>query len=108
MTDKPRTPRDWLLHRHAGARPRLDAIRASVLPEPKITWPQFLGHVFIERRVYWSALAAVWIAIATLQLTRDFSPRNRDTVDSVPQATIALWLRQHDPHATIASISYYR
>jgi hypothetical protein len=108
MNDKPRKPRDWLLRRHADAMPRLDAIRTAVLPAPSLTWPQFWRHVFAEHRAYWSALAAVWVAIAALQLNRDFSSDSRNTSDPIPRSAIAQWIEQHDSHATIASIGYRR
>jgi hypothetical protein len=57
-----RTPRDWLLARHAPARPALDALRRSVLPEPPLDLRGFLRELFVPVRHAWLLLGVFWVA----------------------------------------------
>lgn len=57
-----RTPREWILDRHADAQPELDALRRSVLPEPPLDLRAFLRELFVPARQAWLALCLFWLA----------------------------------------------
>lgn len=64
-----KTPRELLLHRHAAAVPKLDAVRAEVVgslqPRPAATnWFSIAWQeLFWNSRRVWASLAAVWAAL---------------------------------------------
>lgn len=104
----PKTPRNWLLARHAPAQPQLDALRRAALPASAedITWREFLARLFRPHRVVWQALAAVWIALVAFQLSQP-STSHRATQPAVSAEAIAAWLRQSKTHEALAQISLH-
>jgi hypothetical protein len=106
MSDQPKSPRDWLLARHAGATPRLDELRRAALPTltPSLTWREFFGELFRPHRLAWRTLAAVWIVLLVFHLALGRpSPSSKPTPAPAPEAMIA-WFRQLQSHETLAHL----
>lgn len=70
-----RTPRDWLLARHAAAGPMLDALRGAALPEPRLGGREFLRELFRPARPAWTALAAVWLVLLVIRVAQPAPPK---------------------------------
>lgn len=113
MSD-PKTPRDWLLARHASTDAQLDALRRATLAQlpavatsdataVSLTWREALGELVRPHRVVWRALAVVWIAMALLQFTR---PDSRSPAALSPPSAEAFtaWLSQLKSHETFAQM----
>jgi hypothetical protein len=64
-----RTPREWLLARHADAEPMLDELRRAALPEARLSGLEFLRELFRPAWPAWATLAAVWIGLAVLDVS---------------------------------------
>ena len=103
MNPDHRTPRDWLLARHAAATPQLDTLRRAALPAPEITWREFLREIFRPNRLAWRSLAAAWLLLVLFHLTHTRPARDPKTVAPSPEA-VALWLNQLKSHETFAQI----
>lgn len=106
MSDDPKSPRDWLLARHADATPRLNELRRAALPSPTPTptWREVLGELFRPHRHAWRALAVVWIALLVFHLTLGRpTPATTSTPTPAPEAMIA-WFRQLQSHETLAHL----
>ena len=99
----PRSFRDWMLTRHQPAVVRLDTIRRTTLPPANFTWRDFIGELFLPQRTVWSALAAVWIALALFHFTQR---QARPTPLPKPPATeaVATWLAQLKAYETFAKV----
>jgi len=69
-----RTVRDWLLDRHAGAGPALDALRRAALPERRLNGREFFRELFKPALPTWAVLGAVWIALLALNASRAPAP----------------------------------
>jgi hypothetical protein len=69
-----KTSRDWLLDRHVGAVPALDARRFASLPEPRLSGREFLRELFRPALPTWAVLGAVWIALLALNASRVPAP----------------------------------
>ncbi len=108
MSDS-KSPRDWLFARHASAQSQLDALRRAALtsatsPAADITWREFLARIFRPHRLAWRALAAVWIALVALHLSRPRGATAADRSTLSPEA-VATWLRQAKTHEALAQIN---
>ena len=103
MNPDHQTPRDWLLARHAAITPQLDTLRRAALPEPSLTWREFLREIFRPHRVAWRSLAAAWLLLALFSLTRHHSAPDPKATAPSPEA-VALWLAQLQSHETFAQI----
>jgi hypothetical protein len=105
MTE-PKTPRDWLLARHAPATPRLDNARnarRAALPAPDISWREFLGELLRPHRNVWRAFVLVWLGLLVFRLTLGHAPRPTFAHPPPPEA-MAVWLAQLKSHETYAQI----
>lgn len=103
---EPKSPRDWLLARHAPAQPQLDALRRSALPAhlEDISVREFLARLFRPQRRAWQTLALIWLALLALQ----FSQRSVDSHTgraSVSPEAFAAWLAQAKTHEALAQIN---
>lgn len=58
-----KTPREWLLARHATEQATLDALRRAALPAPELDTLAFLRELFVPVRAVWGSLAVVWLAL---------------------------------------------
>lgn len=121
MTDpNSKSPRDWLLARHARVTPQLDALRETVLSPLRappssaannahatapldLTWRQLAIALFRPQRTLWATLAAAWLVVVALQLTRPH-PSPSTTAATPSAEAIALWLRQSRSHEALAQI----
>lgn len=101
--DDNKTPRDWLLARHAAASPRLDALRRAALPPPALSWGDFLREVFRPHRTAWRALAAAWVVLALFHLARP-TPAPAPQFPAPSPAALAKWLAQLKSNETLAQI----
>jgi hypothetical protein len=103
MNDAPKSPRDWLLGRHAARTPRLDDLRRAALPAPSLTWREFFPELFRPHRILWRTLAVIWIALLAFHLTLGRPPAPTNTPPPSASAMIA-WLRQLNSHETLAHV----
>jgi hypothetical protein len=95
------TPKDWLLRRHAGAEPQLDARRMAALPASRLSLREFLVELLRPNRRTCSVLAAAWTAIAVLYVV---STPPKPASPGPTREEIAAWLVQHTA-ANYASFS---
>lgn len=88
MSD-PKSPRDWLLARHAAAGPRLEAVRRRSLPEPaRDVWHE----LFAPHRRIWQALACAWVLVLVFHYAgREAAPVAG--ADAPAPAAAAEWLK---------------
>ena len=105
MSD-PKTPRDWLLSRHASATPQLDALRRSALPARALTWRDLPRELFGPQRHVWRLLTATWIVLAIFQLTLGRAPSPRFPAPS--PVAVAAWFAQLNSYETFVSIDRHR
>ena len=98
-----RTPRDWLLARHAPANPGLDRIRRDALPTPSMTWRDFLRELFSPDRTAWRTLAIVWLGLIAMHFTLGRLPRPT-LANPPPPDAVAAWLAQLKSNETLAQI----
>lgn len=101
--NEPKSPRDWLLARHAPATDRLDALRGAALPESRIGWREFLREVFGPQRHVWRALAVIWVGLVVFHFATSRPPPPR--LSPPLSAAAAEWLHQLKTYDTLAQIS---
>jgi hypothetical protein len=101
MNDEPKSPRDWLLARHAAVAPQLDRLRRSALPSPSLTWREAFAALFRPHRTVWRALAVVWLAMAITHFAQTRVIRAPLHSPPPPEA-LAGWLRQLKTHELLA------
>ena len=106
----PKSPRDWLLARHAPATPRLDVLRGRALPDggaapsPRLdSWRDLLRELFRPHLTAWRALALVWLGLIVFNFTFGRSPQPESTTPPPPEA-VAAWLAQLKSNETFAQI----
>jgi hypothetical protein len=70
-----KTPREFLLNRHAAVEPRLDMIAESVVASiaeercvARLSWHERLRALFVMPRLGWSAFGAAWLIIVVLNV----------------------------------------
>ena len=104
---EPKSPRDWLLARHAPATARLDALRRAALPvapdraRRDYPWRELLRAVFWPSRRTGFAVAGVWILLLAVHLaTRRPAPVRPGA--PVPAGSFAAWLARIQSHDTLA------
>lgn len=108
--NEPRSPRQWLLRRRAAQTASLDAVRQRALqslPATEMTWRELLAEVFRPHRKLWRLVAAAWVTVAALHLTRSRPPRETMPLAPSPEAS-ALWLNPIRSHEILAQIDRYR
>jgi hypothetical protein len=98
-----KTPRDWLLARHADATEPLDALRRNALPPARSTLRDALHELFHPHRTAWRVLAVAWVALALFHLTT--GRRALPPASSVPSAeAVAAWIAQFQSHETLVQV----
>jgi hypothetical protein len=102
MSDS-KLPRDWLLARHASAKPRLDAARRVAVAACEMSWREFLRAIFRPYLMAWRALALVWLGLLFFQLTVGRSPQPNPVRPAAPDA-MATWLAQFKANEYFAQI----
>jgi len=95
-------PREWLLARHANAKPRLDEARRAALPASDLSWRDFLGEIFRPHRTAWRGLALVWLGLLAFHFTLGRSAH--PPVTPPPPEAVAAWLAQLKANETFAQI----
>jgi len=99
-----KTPRGWVLARHAASDARLDALRRAALPEPSLTVDEFLHELFHPHRTFWRSLAAVWVGLVLFYFATHQGIHSPDP-SAPPPAIIAAWLSPlSPPHEDIVQI----
>mgnify|MGYP001550122860 FL=1 len=99
----PKTPRDWLLHRHEPATPQLSALRRDALPPAAFTWRDFLRELFQPQQTLWKALAAIWLGLVVFHLTAARPNKTDRSLTPSPEA-LAIWWTQVRSNETLARI----
>jgi hypothetical protein len=94
-----KTPREILLKRHEAAEPELDAISARVAREmDRAAEPSLFARVcsvFTLPKLGWSALAAAWVVIISLNFAwREASPTATANVARAPRSETIEALRE--------------
>ena len=107
MNPDSKTPRDWLLSRHAAATPKLDALRRAARPEASITWRDFLRELFRPHRRAWQSLVAAWLLLLLFHLAHPRPALDPNMPTPSPEA-VALWLTELNSHETFAQIDGHR
>jgi hypothetical protein len=101
MNDEPKSPRDWLLARHAAAAPQLNRRRRAALPAAPLTWHEALAALFRPHRIAWRTLAVIWLMMAIAHLAQTRASREPSHSAPPPEA-LAGWLRQLKTHEILA------
>jgi len=113
------SPREILLARHRAVEPRLDALRATVLAEAlaadtpqsdcghgpilPLDWLRTLWRELIfPSRLAWTALAAVWIVLLTLNSSQR---RDADRVTISPVEVAAMLAGWRDQQRVLAELT---
>jgi hypothetical protein len=99
----PKTPRDWLLHRHESATPQLSALRREALPPAALTWRDFLRELFQPQQTLWKSLTAIWLGLLAFHLFGPPSAQPNLNFAKTPEM-LALWSLQLTPNDTLAQI----
>ena len=97
-----KTPRELLFLHHAGAEPKLDALRREVVARHCASGSRqvrFMARVWLELfhscRHIWTGLAAVWLFLLLVNVTqRDHTPAGRATSASYAQVVIPIYTQE--------------
>lgn len=99
------TPRSLLLARHSAAMGKIDdARRTAVADSIPLSASQILPSLFAPNRPLWVVLAAAWVAILALHLTRPQSPRpDPQAVEYAARIHAATQTQLYALHSTFSS-----
>jgi hypothetical protein len=100
-----KSPRDWLLARHANAERQLDVLRRAALPVMSPGWRDVLRELFRPHRRAWQALAIVWTGVLAFHFTLG-RPRSSAELNPPPPAAIDAWLKQMNSYDAIAQMDH--
>lgn len=99
----PKTPRELLLARHAGATASLDLLRRNALPPTRSTLRDVFHELFHPHRTAWRVIAAAWVALALFHLTAERPALPPNSPAPSPEAVVA-WLSQLKSHETVVQV----
>jgi hypothetical protein len=99
----PKTPRDWLLHRHESANAQLSALRRDALPPAAFTWRDCLRELFQPQQTLWKTLTAIWLGLLAFQLFSPPPAQPNLAFAKTPEA-LAAWSLQLTPNESLAQI----
>lgn len=117
MSDQKKSPRDWLLARHADTQPRLDAMRRAALranaamsdefthARLSLTWSGLFFELLRPNRGVWRVLAAIWLTLVLFQLT-SIRPSTSSAQSEPSSKAFTAWLSQLKSHDALAQIDH--
>jgi hypothetical protein len=95
----PKTPRDWLLHRHEPVTPQLSSLRRDALPSPAFTWRDFLRELFQPQKTLWKSLTAIWLGLLAFHFFGPPPAQPNLSFAKTPQALAVLSLQLNSNEA---------
>lgn len=103
MNPNDKTPREWLLNRHAHAIPTLSELRSQSLPLAAFTWRDLLRELFQPQKTTWKILAAIWLGLLAFHVLGPRPAPANLTFTKTPE-TLAVWSFQFQSNEALVQI----